>query len=77
VALDEFDEFGDGLVFGDIEFYSGLAYVEVNFPWGSADVSEVCIGHFPWAVDDAAHDGDAHAFEVAGGGADFLGGGLS
>ena len=76
VFFDEVDEAVDGFGFGDIEFHGGLADVEIDFAWGAADVAEVGVGHFAGAVDDAAHDGDADPFEVAGGGADFLGRGL-
>lgn len=74
VFFDEIDEFIDGLGGGDVEFDGCFADVEVDFAGGAADVSEICVCHFAGSVDDASHDGDADAFEVASGGADFLGG---
>ena len=49
--------------------------VEVDLVRRSADVAEVGIAHLARTVDDAAHDGDLHALEVRGRGAD-AGGGL-
>lgn len=72
--FDKFDEFFDGVFLRDVEFDALFADVEVDFSGGAADVTEVGIGHFAWAVDDAAHDGDGDAFEVAGFFADGLGG---
>ena len=74
MLADEVREARNGLGLGDVEFHGGFADVEVDFIRCAADVAEVGVSHFAWAVDDAAHHGDAHAFEVAGGGADFLGG---
>ena len=50
-----------------------LADVEVDFSGSAADVAEVGVGHFPWAIYDAAHNGELHSLEVAGLGADALG----
>ena len=71
---DEVDEAVYGLGLGDVEFYGGLANVEVHLAGGAADIAEVGVGHFAGAVYYAAHDGDFHAFEVTGGGFDAGGG---
>ena len=76
VFFDEVDEAFDGFAFGDVELHGGLADVEIDLLGSAADVAEVGVGHFTGTVDDAAHDGDAHAFEMTRGGADFLRGGL-
>lgn len=72
----EVDETLDGFGFGDVEFHGGFADVEVDLSGSAADVAEIGVGHFTGTVDDAAHDSDAHALEVSGRCADFLGGGL-
>lgn len=74
VTADQVNQAVDGILFGDVEGNWRFADIEVNFVRGAADVAEVGIGHFAGAIDDAAHDGDAHSFEVAGGVADFAGG---
>ena len=71
---DEVGEVGDGVIFRDIELDGGFADIEVNFAGGTADVAEIRVGHFAWAIDDTAHHGDANALEMAGGGTDFLSG---
>ena len=38
----------------------------------AANIAEIRIGHLAGAVHDAAHDGDLHALQVAGAGADAL-----
>lgn len=74
VFFDQVHEALDGFLLGDVELHGGLADVEIDLAGGSADVAEVGIGHLAGAIHNAAHDGDAHAFEVAGGFADLLGG---
>ena len=64
----------DGFLLWDVEFDGLLADVEVDLAGGTANITEVCICHFTGAVNNAAHDGDAYALEVAGGSAYFLGG---
>src|SRR4051812_32611867 len=73
VLLDEVDEPLHGLPFWNIKLHRLPADVEIDLVRGSTHVAEVRIGHFARAIDDAAHHGDAHALEMAGGGADFLG----
>ena len=68
VFADEVDEAVYGFGVGDVEFYGCLADIEIHFAGGSDDIAEVGIRHFAGAVHDAAHGGDFHAFEVAGGG---------
>ena len=60
----------------DVIAHTGFSNVEIDFSGSSADVAEVCIGHFTRAVYDAAHDGDLHALEVSGLAANTLGGRL-
>ena len=74
VFADEVYEAIDGLGLGDVEFYGCLADIEVDLARGATDIAEVGVGHFAGAVYDAAHDGDFHAFEVAGGCFDSRGG---
>ena len=57
----------DGLACRDVELDAFLADIEVYFTGGPTHVAKIGIGHFPWSVDDAAHDGDGHSLEVAGG----------
>lgn len=76
VLADEVDKALNGFGFGDVEFHGGFADVEVDLAGCTADVAEIGICHFAGAIDDAAHDSDTNALEVASGGADFLGGGL-
>src|SRR5690606_28093804 len=52
----------------------GFADVEVDFAGGSADVAKIGVRHLTGAIDDAPHDGNAHTFEMPGGGADAGGG---
>ena len=58
---------------GDVILNAVFTDVEVDLAGGAADVAKVGVGHFAGAVYDAAHDGELHAFEVAGLGADTLG----
>jgi hypothetical protein len=76
VLADEGDQAGVGVGLGDVVLDAVRPDVEVDFAGGAADVAEVGVGHLAGAVHDAAHDGDFHALEVAGLGADALGGGL-
>ena len=69
---DEIGEAADGFRFRNIEFHGGLADVEVDLVRGTADVAEIGVRHFAGTVDDATHDGNSNALEMAGGGADFL-----
>ena len=39
--------------------------IEIDLPGRAADVAEVRIGHLAGPVDDAAHDGDGDARQVA------------
>src|SRR6478752_1357910 len=71
---DEVGEAADRFFLRDVELHGGLADVKVDLAGRAADVAEVGVRHFARAVDDAAHHCDPHALEVAGGGADFLGG---
>ena len=59
---------------GDAFFYAFFADEEVDFVGRAAHVAEVGVGQLAEAVDDAAHDGDFDAAQVAGGGLDALGG---
>ena len=59
--------------FGDAFFDHFLAHVQVDVAGRAADIAEVGIGHFAGAVDDAAHDRDLDALEVAGARGDALG----
>jgi len=54
-----------GFLLPDIFAYDFLASVQVNRAGAGAYVPIVGVGHFAWAVDDAAHNGDFEAFEVA------------
>ena len=74
MLFDKINESFDRLRLGDVEFHRLFANVEIDFVRCAADVAEVRICHFSWAINDASHDGDTHALEVACGGADFLGG---
>src|SRR6478609_10278900 len=74
MLADEVGEAADRFFFRDVELHGGLADVKVDLAGRAADVAEVRVRHFARAVDDAAHHRDPHALEVAGGGADFLGG---
>jgi hypothetical protein len=76
VFADEVNEAVNGLFLWDVEFDGGLADVEVDFARRTTHVAKVGIGHFSRAVDDAAHDGDFDALEVAGAGFDAGGDGL-
>jgi len=76
VLLDEGDEAVVGVGLGDVVLDAVFADVEVYFARGATDVAEIGVGHFAGAVHDAAHDGEFHAFEMAGFGADALSGGL-
>ena len=60
------------MVGGDVVLNTGLADIEVDFVWGTSDITEVGIGNFSGAVDDAAHDGYGNAFEVVCLGSDEL-----
>ena len=71
--LDQGNQTGVGLGLGEVVLDAVLADVEVDFSGSAADVAEVGVGHFPGAVYDAAHNGELHALEVAGLGADALG----
>ena len=66
----------NGFCLGNIELHRRFPDVEIHFPGRPADVTKVCIGHFPGAVHDAAHDGDLHPFEMRRGGLDASGRGL-
>lgn len=57
---------------GDTGFDDIAFSVERDFAAGGADIAVIGVGHFAGAVDDAAHDGDIEAFEVAGGVADLV-----
>lgn len=70
--MEEVDEFLDSLFLGDSGFDDLSFSVEGDFASGGSDVSVVGVGHFSGAVDDASHDGDVEAFEVAGGVPDFI-----
>src|SRR4051812_12047036 len=67
---------GVGFGLGDVVLDAGLADVEIDLPRGATDVAEIGVGHLAGAVYDAAHDGELHALEVTGLGADALGGRL-
>ena len=47
-----------------LNLIGGFADVEIDFAGRAADVAKIRVGHFAGAVDDAAHDGDFHAFEM-------------
>jgi len=76
VVFDQVDEAVEGLGGGDVILHAFLADVEGDFAGCAADVAEVGVGHLAGAVHDATHDGDGHALEVVGAGADFLRDGL-
>src|SRR5205823_3220691 len=76
VLSDEIDQPLNCLPLRDVKLDRGLADVEVDLAWRAADVAEIGIGHFAGAVDDAAHDGDFHAFEMLSAGLDAGGDGL-
>ena len=56
--------------FGNIELHGLLPNIEVYLTGGSTDITEVGVGHFTRAIDDAPHDGDTHPFEVGSGSLD-------
>ena len=64
------------LGFGDVEPDRCFADVKIDLAGCSAHVTEIRVGHLTGAVDDAAHDGDFHAFEVLGARLDSSGNGL-
>lgn len=49
-----------------------LANIQVDEAWAASDVAEVSVGHLSWAIDDAAHDGDGDAWQVASAHPDLL-----
>src|SRR6266568_7445625 len=55
-ALNERYEAGVGVGFGDGFFNHFLADIQVDVAWRTADVAEVGISHFTWAIDQAAQD---------------------
>ena len=73
---DEIGEALNGFCFGNIELYCSLTDVEIDLVRSATYVAEIRIGHFTGTVDDATHHGDAYAFEMTGGRADFLCGAL-
>ena len=72
MLLDQVHQPLHGLLFGDVELHRGLADVKIDFVRRPTDVAEVRVSHFTGTVHDAAHDSDAHAFEVARGFTDLL-----
>jgi hypothetical protein len=64
VFADEVYQSIDGFVFRDIKTNRLLAHVEVDLVGSPAHVAEVGIRHLTRTINDAAHDGDFHAFEV-------------
>ena len=47
-----------------------LAAVQRYFSGTTSYITEIGIGHFAWAIDDAPHDGNFDALEMGGGGFD-------
>ena len=72
VRLDEFDQLIKRVHCRHVIFDAFFADVEVDFGRCPTDVAEVGVRHFAWTVDDAAHDGDRHTFQVIGARADRL-----
>jgi len=64
VFADEVYQSIDGFVFRDIETDWFLAHVEVDLVGSPTHVAEVGVSHLTRTINDAAHDGDFHAFEV-------------
>ena len=56
-----------GVGLGNVFLDTLLAAIEGDFASAGTDVAIVGIGHFARAVDDAAHDADLQAHEVARG----------
>ena len=62
MLFDEVDEVLVGFRLRDIVLNAVLSDVEIDFSWGTADVTEIGIGHFARAVYNTSHDGDFDAF---------------
>src|SRR5579862_4098909 len=73
-SLDELDQPLVGFTGGDAARDLLLAHVEVHPARRGADVAEVGVGHLTGAVDDAAHDGNTHAWQMGGARLDAIGG---
>ena len=76
MLTDEVHQAVHGFRLGNVEFHRCLADVEVDLARRAADVAEVRIRHFAWAVHDAAHDGNFDTLEMLGAGFDTAGNGL-
>ena len=61
---DEFDEPFWRLGFRDAGCNQFLAGKKVNLSWRRSDITKIGVGHFPWTVYDAPHDGDLDPDEV-------------
>jgi len=70
IVFDKLDELFYRCFGGHIAFHDFFAFVQGNFSRSTSHIAEIGIGHFARAVDDAAHDGDLHAFQVMCGCAD-------
>ena len=61
----------DYLGFGDVEFHSRFAHVEIHFARRAANVTKIGVSHFARTVNDAAYHCNLYALQVRGSRSDF------
>mmetsp|Transcript_29356 Transcript_29356/g.78834 ORF Transcript_29356/g.78834 Transcript_29356/m.78834 type:complete len:407 (+) Transcript_29356:575-1795(+) len=65
MLLDELDERVARLLHGNGALHNLLSNVEIDLAWRASHIAKVSVCHLAGAVDDAAHDCNGHAWEVA------------
>ena len=76
MRFDEFNKFFIGNVARNRLLNTGFPDVQVDFVRPSTHITEIGVGHFTGAIDEAAHNRNFDTLQMPGVGFDVRGGGL-